>query len=210
MTEERGRLDINEVSPQLIASFMEAAGLERGDAARIADAVADFRDPDDDRRPNGAEDSDYTAAGEILGAKDAPFETIDELYRVPGMTPELFERIAPELTIYSGLERPDGESATPIVRAALENRKLESEAGTVGALPQDDTIVQNETPEVLVEGNGRLGTSRGLYRVEAAAALPSGVISSIEMVILVANEPDLPYELLNRRLTATSLFSEAR
>jgi general secretion pathway protein K len=210
VTEEGGRLDINEASPRLIASFMEAAGLERHEAERIADSLADFRDPDDDRRLNGAEDSDYEAAGEILGAKDAPFETIDELHRIPGVTPELFERIAPELTVYSGLDRPDGESATPIVRAALENRKGEDVAGLIGAVPEIDAIIENETPEILVKGDGRLGTSRGLYRIEAAAAVPSGAVSGIELVIRIVDEPDLPYELLNRRLTATGLFPEVR
>src|SRR5882672_7761736 len=50
---------------------------------------------------NGAEDADYAAAGLAYGAKDAPFAMTEELLQVPGMTRELFDRVAPDITVYS-------------------------------------------------------------------------------------------------------------
>ena len=45
--------------------------------------------------------SEYRAAGYAYGPRDGPFETVEELKLVMGMTPLLFEALAPVLTIYS-------------------------------------------------------------------------------------------------------------
>ena len=51
------------------------------------------------RRNPGAEDSDYAHAG--YGAKDGPFNSIEELRLVAGMTNDIFRQIYPALTIHS-------------------------------------------------------------------------------------------------------------
>ena len=60
-----------------------------------------FRDPGDRRRLNGAEESDYRAAGLPYRPKNAPFEVVDELQQVMGMTRQLYERVAPFVTVYT-------------------------------------------------------------------------------------------------------------
>ena len=210
VTEEGGRLDINEASPDLIASFMSAAGLDDEEARLIADAIVDFRDPDVDRRPRGAEDPEDEAAGQALGAKDAPFQMIEELVRIPGMTAELFDRVAPELTIFSGLELPDFDSAPPTVKAALENRRMDGPVEPASIPESGENQATGPTPALLVQGDQNLGTSRGLYRIEAAASLPSGAASGIELVVRVTNESVQPYEVLHRRHTAAGLFPDSR
>ena len=57
--------------------------------------MADWRDPDDTTRPNGAEEADYRLAGLKQKPANAPFETVTELARVFGMTPTPFTRASP-------------------------------------------------------------------------------------------------------------------
>ena len=111
---EAGKIDLNRAPDETLLALFEVAGLSAADAVRFVDAVADFRDPDIEQRPAGAEDPDYAAAGFAHGAKDAPFETIDELQQVLGMTQELYDRLAPNVTVYSG-RRIEPTVAPPMV-----------------------------------------------------------------------------------------------
>lgn len=56
----------------------------------ILDAILDWLDTDDERRPYGAESSDYAALAVSYEAKNGPMESIEELLKVQGVTPELF------------------------------------------------------------------------------------------------------------------------
>ncbi|MGH7895837.1 MAG: hypothetical protein ACREQL_14290, partial [Candidatus Binatia bacterium] len=55
------------------------------------------------------------------GAKDARFEAVDELSQVKGMTPALYARIAPLVTVHSTVPGVDPLTAEPAVLAALPN-----------------------------------------------------------------------------------------
>ena len=95
------------------------AGFEPARAEALAASVQDFRDADDTPRPNGAEDGDYAGAGLPHGAKDAPFEAVEELHQVFGMTRELYAAVAGAVTVHARTRRPDAKVAPPLVIAAL-------------------------------------------------------------------------------------------
>jgi general secretion pathway protein K len=99
---ESGRIDMNVArEPLLKGMFMSAAGLPEADAGRLTDAVMDWRDPDDAKRLNGAEAAEYRAAGRNYVPANANFETIEEVQRVLGMTPEIYAKIADLITVHS-------------------------------------------------------------------------------------------------------------
>jgi len=56
----------------------------------IVDAVLDAVDSDSESRPGGAELADYEAAGIYEAIPNGPFDSIDQLLQVQGVTPELF------------------------------------------------------------------------------------------------------------------------
>ncbi|MCC7328457.1 MAG: general secretion pathway protein GspK [Burkholderiales bacterium] len=115
--DESARIDINSAPEMLLRGLLEhVGGADAETAARIVDAIADWRDPDDNRRPNGAEEADYRAAGLEQKPTNAPFETVAELARVMGMTPPLYARIANTLTVQS---RQPGINATTAPRDVL-------------------------------------------------------------------------------------------
>lgn len=103
-----GLIDLNAAPPELLAGLFQAVGLDADEADALADRLADWRDPDDERRPNGAEAGDYD--GPEIRVGNAPFLTADEAQRVPDMTTDLWKRIAPVVTVYS--RRPGVNPAT--------------------------------------------------------------------------------------------------
>lgn len=99
---ENGLVDIGFASPALIRLILKQSGLDESALERMLDTLEDFRDVDDLKRINGAEDGDYKSAGLPFGAKDAPFERIEELQQVLGMTPPLYQALTRLLTVNSG------------------------------------------------------------------------------------------------------------
>ena len=118
--DEGGKIDLNRANGGQLTNLFLAVGLEPLSAEALADAIRDYRDPDDTRRPAGAEDGDYGAAGLPHGAKDGPFEALEELHQVLGMTRETYTAVAPALTVHSNRRRPDRRVAPALVTAALQ------------------------------------------------------------------------------------------
>ncbi|MFN3485920.1 MAG: helix-hairpin-helix domain-containing protein [Planctomycetota bacterium] len=84
-----------------------------GVTEEIADSILDWRDPDSTPGPNGAEDGYYLSLDPPYRCKNGPFETVEELLYVRGMTPEiLYGRDANRNGLYEkheleGNARPD-------------------------------------------------------------------------------------------------------
>lgn len=96
---ENGLIDINQASRELLQKVLKALGIEGQEAETLLDAIEDFRDSDDLKHANGAEDDDYKGAGLNYGAKDAPFERIEELQQVLGVTPLIYQGLVSYLSV---------------------------------------------------------------------------------------------------------------
>jgi general secretion pathway protein K len=103
LQDESGKIDLNAAPVELLGGLFLAAGMDSATADAMADAIMDWRDDDDLRRLNGAEDDDYLAAGREDGAKDAPFDKIEELQLVLGMTADIYRRVKGSVTVLSGM-----------------------------------------------------------------------------------------------------------
>lgn len=93
-------LNLNEADERMLRQFF-AQGL-RVDFAladRLAQAILDFRDEDDIPRVNGGERDEYLDEKLPVLPANRPFADLDELRYVIGMTPEIFERARPHLTL---------------------------------------------------------------------------------------------------------------
>lgn len=101
LQDENGKIDINMITPAHLAKLFEVAEVDEEIATPLVDAILDWRDEDDLKRLNGAEDEDYLDAGYEYGAKDGIFESVEELQKVLGMEPWIYNAISPALTVYS-------------------------------------------------------------------------------------------------------------
>ncbi len=98
----RGLIDINKIQGAVLDTVLAGAGLEQTQRQALVDATLDWRDADNLKHINGAEDDDYRRAGLKWAARDGAFSSVEEFRYVLGMTNPLYERLAPYLTVHSG------------------------------------------------------------------------------------------------------------
>lgn len=101
LRDESAKIDLNTASDPLLRGLLVQSGLGDEEATQLLDAILDWRDPDTLKRPNGAEEGDYRAAGLSHRPANAPFQAIEELQLVLGMRPDLYRRLAPSITVFS-------------------------------------------------------------------------------------------------------------
>jgi len=191
---ETSRIDLNKASRDQLEALLKAAGLAEDRASAIADAIEDWRDTDDLAGLNGAEDSDYKEAGRSYGAKDGPFDTVEELQQVLGVDPELYRMLAPALTVDSDQPTPTQEFAPPLVQAALQGKTLDDaeEAG----LTQGEQETLTESDNFGVSPVGRGGP---LYRVRVTRLVDGEPSLSMEALVRVETREAQPFSVLWRR-----------
>jgi len=180
--DETAKVDLNVANEALLKGlFMQVGLLDDAAAARIVDATLDWRDADDLKRPNGAEESDYRAANLKYGPANAPFETVGEFSRVLGVTPDLYARVGGSLTVFSRQPGINPQTASRDVLLALPA----ATADTVDAYLQarQDARVAGLPvpffPPAQAFGVGAVA----VWRVRAEATLPDGVTFVREAVL---------------------------
>ncbi len=90
MIDEGGKISLNRADEALLRKVFEALGMKPNEQEELTDAIIDWRDADDLHRLHGAEDDYYMKLPEPYHAKNGPFDSVDELLQVRGITRELF------------------------------------------------------------------------------------------------------------------------
>jgi general secretion pathway protein K len=131
--DEAGKIDLNMVQPDLLLRLLISTGVDPIAAQTLADRILDWREAGIGKRLNGAKAPEYRAAGYAYGPREGPFETVEELKLVMGMTPQLFDALAPTLTVYSQTPWVDPSVAPPGVLRALPGMDEGAVAGLLQA-----------------------------------------------------------------------------
>lgn len=118
--DESGKIDLNMADGDLLRQLLIAAGVDARDAQPLLDKILDWRESGIGKRINGAKAQDYHNAGILYGPRDGPFQSVEELQLVMGITPALYRRLAPSLTIYSQTPWVDPAFAPKDVMTALD------------------------------------------------------------------------------------------
>ncbi|MBT8124463.1 MAG: general secretion pathway protein GspK [Gammaproteobacteria bacterium] len=164
VADESGKVDLNLASVDLIKSLFVAVGVNEKVSSSIADAIADWRDQDNLKRADGAEDQDYAANGLLYEAKDDEFDSIDELSLVLGVTPEIFNRVKPHITVYAQDIGVNTTLASVVVKNAVQN--------IIGTSNSD------EASSDYISSTGGL-----IYTLRAKATDPSGLSTVITSIV---------------------------
>ncbi len=218
IADEAGKIDLNGAGVELLQALFRALGYDSADSATLADAIADFRDGDHLHLLNGAEDEHYLAAGLLHDAKDAPFEDVAELQQVLGMTPELYRRAAPVLTVHTRRRQPSESTAPPLVVAALRGQApVEDEAGT----DEDAPLDQPAEPGAILSGaeggsaagedgeTGGLRSRLALYAIHAEGRTVGGAVFARDAVVRLALGRAAAFQTLSWRQGRRRLFQAA-
>ncbi len=198
LQDELGRIDLNTAPDELMRSLLVSLGMEDGEASALTDAIADYRDEDDLVRLNGAEARDYRAAGLAHEPKNAPFEAVEELRLVLGVTAALYRRVAGLVTVHS--RRPWVNLATapmevllalPGLDEAGRERVLESRTET-----EEAADAPAAPPAISPTRFGRVVAPGRIVTIRAEARTTAGGLFIREAVVRAARRPGAPYEYL--------------
>ncbi len=102
--------------------FSSSVGINSKTANVLADRIVEWRTEatsDDAHTLHGGTDADYAAAGLPWRPRHGDFQSVAELNLVLGITPALYARLRPALTVYSRNDSPDEDLAPRVVLNAL-------------------------------------------------------------------------------------------
>ncbi len=108
LVDEASKINLN--APWLTAEMIEYLP---GMTLQIAAAILDWRDANSSVSDNGAEDETYSRLTQSYKAKNAPFESVEELRLVAGMTAEILFGEDANLNGVLDANENDGDDAAP-------------------------------------------------------------------------------------------------
>jgi general secretion pathway protein K len=171
VTSESGKVNPNTASQQMLAALMSAVGAPPSQARQVSAAMLDWRQSDDNDQTGPARKSaQYQAAHLDYAPPGAPFETLDEIQRVIGMTPDLFRRLKPNLSLFQTSD-PDIATAEPAVAKALKTLALPPQPPN-----PDITQIVSITARVTTERGGRY-LRHAIVRVDPPGTQTYGILS---------------------------------
>ena len=197
--DEEGKININMLDAAVLSVFFQKVGeIKREVADEIAYSVVDWRDTDDSlSHPEYGAEKDYYEDLDIpYGYKNYKFESIEELLLVRGMTPEIFEKIKPFVTVYGigvvnintaprevlvglGMDDvladnimlfrtgPDGEQGTRDDNFFNQTGNWDAELLKHVKMTNSDITLLNQ-----IVATGRLGINSRNFRIRSLAVIP--------------------------------------
>lgn len=199
ITDVSGRIDLNRTPADLMAEFLISRGLGDERAWQISDAIEDWRDPDDLPRLYGAEIDEYDAASYPYGPANQPFQSVDELQQVIGMSFELFQRLEGLITVHGRGGQVNPAFAPAEVLAGLPDVDLEGARQFVEERqqvhPSDMTALMLPNGQMVnLQGGG------GVFSIRSRATLENGAWTQIEATVSVGTDTrGRPFRILRWR-----------
>ncbi len=197
--DECGKIDINTGWGELLRGAVQVAGPGGRDSDALTDAILDWRDPDDQRRPRGAERREYERAN-LPGPRNAPFVAVEELQQVIGMTPEIYRKLEPIITVsclQAGIDPRVAPAGALRALPGVRDREVEEVlTARRRSLDRNDPL-----PDPTLTGIQRYAAqSTGLaYSVLSEARMDSGAIVRVEALIWLTPEGERPFALMSLR-----------
>jgi general secretion pathway protein K len=194
--DESGKIDLNMADAELLRRLLVAAGVGADAAQPLVDKILDWREPGEGKRLNGAKANEYNAAGILYGPRGAPFESIEELQLVLGITPELYARLAPSLTVYS---------QTPWVDPTFAPKDVLTALAGMGGDPVSTVLAERGTGSTGGDGRACLHDQRRYRgprslacrkdRGDTAERRPGCAGGDLSVALTRAPAPSLPFPL---------------
>ena len=108
-------VNINIVDEPGLTRFLIASSVDPLAADAVSQSIMDWRDADDFRRLRGAERDEYIKADARELPRNGPFESVDELRFVRGVTRAMLETLTPRLTVFGTGEVNVNKAPEPVL-----------------------------------------------------------------------------------------------
>ena len=102
LEDEALKLNPNHASAAELQALLQQLSINQRLAATLAAAIVDWRTPGGPQSPAGTATGADEAPGRNDKAPGVPFARLADLAAVPGMTPELMQRLRPHVTLFIG------------------------------------------------------------------------------------------------------------
>lgn len=168
--DESGKININTLNDSsaiILKNVLMNSGVEEEQADTIVDSVLDWKDADDLTRLHGAESDYYMSLPNPYKAKNADFDTLEELLMVKGMTPEILYGTGKKKGLID-LLTVNSTSGTGNAAAAPIN---------ANAAPKE---VLMAVPGITAEAAEAIVSSRGNPADAASAANIQGMLAAVK------------------------------
>ena len=167
LVDEASKLNLNTATRAMLEALPNMT-------AEIAGAIIDWRDTDSNPTSNGAEDETYLRLTPARKCKNAPFESVEELRLVSGMTTELLYGEDSNLNGILDPNENDGDFSAP-----TDNRDGKLDAGllayfTVSSREPMTGRTNVNSPQISALLQNRFGQSRATELLRNAGAAGGG------------------------------------
>lgn len=171
--DESGKIDLNFATAQTLQNLLVGAGLSIGEAQEMAGRIVDWRGAAADSLSRAGDPAGYSGAGLDYAPRHAPFQSVEELRLLLGMSDRLYAAVAPLLTVYSQIPWIDPAFADKRVlqafavsdataRAALQQRE-EVERGAADA-PKSPGVALGHAFTITAEAADPVARARATRR----------------------------------------------
>lgn len=194
--DQSGLIDLNTARRELLQGLFKSIELD-DDVSGVVDSILDWRDRDNLIRVNGAEDADYRQAGFAHEAKDGPFNSVDELRRVMGMTEAIYDKVRPALTVYSHTPGINPDVATREALLAIPGIDPDTIDQFMTERLDPATLTVNPvTPGINSSFTNR---TKGVSFMISSTGNVNGTRITLEVVVSMRRTSNLPYTILSWR-----------
>ena len=209
---ESGKVDINSADTGLMEGLMAHAPIDEDQRMALLNAIIDWRDEDDLVSINGAEKKQYQEAGLSYQPRNKPFQSIEELQLVLGMTEPVYKWLEPLVTVNSGQQQVDLQQAPQEVLRVLpgvDANLLETFLAT-----RLDSDNKGLPPPAFPGGTGQSSVPGqiNLVTVISEAILDDGADALVNvMIVKTENNPISPFQVLKWQRDASgygTLFTD--
>jgi general secretion pathway protein K len=195
--DESGKIDINvmtDANSDILRNLLKNLGVQEEEVNTIVDSILDWKDANDLHHLSGAEDDYYMSLPNPYKAKNANFDTLEELLLVKGMTSEILfgnkekKGIIDLLTIYSGKNTININAApkevlmaipgiTPEIADSIISFREHDEIkkGDVGIPPESERYVKFEDSYTYtINSYGIKGNAKTGFNIRATVKIEGG------------------------------------
>jgi general secretion pathway protein K len=207
ITDESGKIAINFVRKKQLLQMFGSIGVEEEIAESLSDAILDWRDRNDVKGENGAEKQEYKDEGLSYGPRNGPFESLEEVQMVLGMTTEIYKQLEDIISIYTKNSRINPKTAPRSVLLTLP----EVDAEMVDEYLQQRVEQQkNSEPITAPEWYRGNGSQAKVFMMTAEAMMESNISTQVMAVVKTKPSADKePFQILKwtKDYHQPSLFS---
>lgn len=206
---ENGKVDINRAELDLLLKLLRYAPIEVDMQTRVANAIIDWRDQDEDTREDGAEKKEYQAAGLRYAPRNQAFQSLEELQMVLGVDAVLYDWLEPFITIDSGQSSVDLDKASAELRYMLESeddfaaKPITGKSDAENAVPKVRSFSPTEQGGDMPGGGGmqdddqaQPGTpASGALTIVSEAMVGEGVTAGVKVLVRRSSNPGEPFSV---------------